>query len=73
MRTGVALSIELVFGMPSSPMVMTWIFTLMTVSGLVMRDSGLLYRVEVFLSFAFKEGEELSTRTCCPIFNTGKA
>lgn len=57
----VALSMDIVFGMPFSSMVMMWIFTSITPNGPVVHDSSLLNRIEVFLPSAIKPSGERFT------------
>lgn len=47
-----ALSMVMVFGMPFSSLVKTWLLTSMRVNCPIVRDSNLFYRVELFLSSA---------------------
>lgn len=65
--TDFAQSIQMVFDMPISSIFMIWIFTSMMVNGPVVRDSSLLYHVNVFLSSVINMSERRSTLTCSPI------
>lgn len=53
--TGVALLMEMVFGIPFLSLVRTCLSTSMTVNGLVVRYRSLLYHTEVVLSSTIKE------------------
>lgn len=62
---GVALLMDIVFGMPYSPISLTRFFTSMTVSRPVKRNSSLLYLVEFFLSLETNAIEGRCKYACC--------
>lgn len=70
--TEVVLSIGMVFCMPSSSMVMTWLYTSKTVNGFDVCDSSQLYLVDIFLSSTINASRKWSMWTCFSIVKVGK-
>lgn len=65
--TVIALLIDMVFGIPFSQIVITWLFTSVTVNGPAVRSSSSFYCVKSYFSSVIKTCDGRSTETCCSI------
>lgn len=70
---GVALSIDMGFGMPLPSIVMKGLLPSMKLNGLFVCDDSLLYRTETVLSFLTKASVGWNTETSCLKVKTDKA